>query len=160
MFDSLTLKLIDIVEFEAPDSDTIESIVNYLRNVKEKKEPVLIHCRAGWGRTGTILAIYLMEFYNKTAREAIQEVRNLRPWSIETREQETAVLNYKRQNDTSNRDLYSSLFNDEEFDHPISDDPSIPTILDPTSNPEYQPKRYGFKSWFDADQSHKEEVKP
>ena len=70
-------------------------LVNLLRNLKEKQEPVLIHCRAGWGRTGTILAIYLMEFYDKTAREAIQEVRNLRPWSIETTEQEMAVLNYK-----------------------------------------------------------------
>ena len=74
----LNVKLIDIVEFEAPDSDTINSIVNYLRNVKEKQEPVLIHCRAGWGRTGTILAIYLIEFYEITAREAIQEVKNLR----------------------------------------------------------------------------------
>jgi len=71
-------------------------LVNLLRNLKEKQEPVLIHCRAGWGRTGTILAIYLMEFYDKTAREAIQEVRNLRPWSIETTEQEMAVLNYRQ----------------------------------------------------------------
>jgi atypical dual specificity phosphatase len=141
----LNVKLIDIVEFEAPDSDTIESIVNYLRNVKERKEPVLIHCRAGWGRTGTILAIYLMEFYNKTAREAIQEVRNLRPWSIETTEQEDAVLNYESQNDCTNRDMYSVLFNDEEFYHPIADDPSIPTFLDPTYNPEYQSK--GLESY-------------
>ena len=71
-------------------------LVNLLRNLKEKQEPVLIHCRAGWGKTGTILAIYLMEFYDKTAREAIQEVRNLRPWSIETTEQEMAVLNYNK----------------------------------------------------------------
>ena len=71
-------------------------LVNLLRNLKEKQEPVLIHCRAGWGRTGTILAIYLMEFYDKTAREAIQEVRNLRPWNIETTEQEMAVLNYNK----------------------------------------------------------------
>ena len=71
-------------------------LVNLLRNLKEKQEPVLIHCRAEWGRTGTILAIYLMEFYDKTAREAIQEVRNLRPWSIETTEQEMAVLNYNK----------------------------------------------------------------
>ena len=34
----LNVKLIDIIEFEAPDSETIESIVNYLRNVKEQKE--------------------------------------------------------------------------------------------------------------------------
>ena len=71
-------------------------LVNLLRNLKEKQEPVLIHSRAGWGRTGTILAIYQMEFYDKTAREAIQEVRNLRPWSIETTEQEMAVLNYNK----------------------------------------------------------------
>jgi len=71
-------------------------LVNLLRNLKEKQEPVLIHCRAGWGKTGAILAIYLMEFYDKTAREAIQEVRNLRPWSIETTEQEMAVLNYNK----------------------------------------------------------------
>jgi len=137
----LNVKLIDIIEFEAPDSETIESIVNYLRNVKEQKEPVLIHCRAGWGRTGTILAIYLMEFYNKTAREAIQEIRKLRPWSIETREQENAVLNYEIQNDSTNRNLYKSLFNDEEFDNPISEDPSVPTI----------------RNLFDADQNQKEE---
>ena len=56
----------------------------------------MIHCRAGWGRIGTILAIYLIEFYDITAREAIREVRNLRPWSIETTEQDMAVLNYNK----------------------------------------------------------------
>ena len=34
----LNVKLIEIPNFKAPDSDTIESIVNYLRNVKEQKE--------------------------------------------------------------------------------------------------------------------------
>jgi len=41
--------------------------------------------------------------------------------------------------------MYSVLFNDEEFYHPIADDPSIPTFLDPTYNPEYQSK--GLESY-------------
>ena len=32
----------------------------------------------GWGRTGMVLAMYLMAFYNKSAKLAITEVRNLR----------------------------------------------------------------------------------
>ena len=43
------------------------------------------------------------------------------------------------------------MFNDEEFDHPISEDPSVPTILDPTYNP------FSIKKLFDADQNQKEE---
>ena len=39
---------------------------------------VVIHCRMGWGRTGMVLAMYLMAFYNKSAKLAITEVRNLR----------------------------------------------------------------------------------
>ena len=35
---NITKELYDTIEFEAPDSETIESIVNYLRNVKEQKE--------------------------------------------------------------------------------------------------------------------------
>ena len=51
----------------------------------DKKNPlfctfkvVVIHCRMGWGRTGMVLAMYLMAFYNKSAKLAITEVRNLR----------------------------------------------------------------------------------
>ena len=41
-------------------------------------QSLLLHCRAGCGRTGVVLALYLMEFYSKTSTDAIQEIRKNR----------------------------------------------------------------------------------
>ena len=56
-------------------------------------ESVVVHCAAGYGRTGTMLACYLVhKGYGPT--EAINEVRRKRPGSIETKEQENAIYEY------------------------------------------------------------------
>jgi len=53
----------------------------------------VVSCYAGIGRTGTVLACYLVHRGEEPA-EAIIRVRRLRPGSIETPEQETAVRQY------------------------------------------------------------------
>jgi ADP-ribosyl-[dinitrogen reductase] hydrolase len=52
---------------------------------------VLVHCRGGLGRAGTIAARLLIELGMEPAT-AIRQVRTLRPGAIETREQEQYVL--------------------------------------------------------------------
>ncbi|KAI5912136.1 cyclin-dependent kinase inhibitor 3 family protein [Thauera sp. 2A1] len=56
---------------------------------------VLVHCRGGLGRAGTVAARLLVEL-GMPAVEAIGRVRSARPGAIETAEQEQYVLNLPR----------------------------------------------------------------
>lgn len=55
---------------------------------------VVIHCRGGLGRTGTVAALILKEF-GVSSDDAIREVRSVRPGAIQSPEQETYVRNYR-----------------------------------------------------------------
>jgi atypical dual specificity phosphatase len=56
---------------------------------------VAVHCGAGLGRTGTVLAAYLVAG-GEEARAALARVRELRPGSVETADQERAIEAYAR----------------------------------------------------------------
>jgi atypical dual specificity phosphatase len=56
---------------------------------------VVVHCGAGLGRTGTMLAAYLVS-QGAEADDAIAQVRAARPGSVETLQQEYAVHEYER----------------------------------------------------------------
>ena len=47
-----------------------------------KGQAVAVHCRAGLGRTGTLIGCYLMHKYNFTGRSAIAWTRVARPGSV------------------------------------------------------------------------------
>jgi ADP-ribosyl-[dinitrogen reductase] hydrolase len=68
-----------------------ESAGKELRSMLGNGLDVLLHCRGGLGRAGTIAARLLVEL-GVEPLTAIAKVREVRPGAIETRDQEQFVL--------------------------------------------------------------------
>jgi len=83
-------------DLTAPDMDEIDTAVDFIHKAINSKEAVMVHCAAGMGRAGTILACYLMKYQNYTAKDAVEKLRNERPGSIQSEIQEMAVHMYEK----------------------------------------------------------------
>jgi len=83
-------------DLTSPDMDKIDTAVDFIHKRINNKEPVMVHCAAGMGRTGTILACYLMKYQKYSAKDAIEKVRTERPGSIQSEGQELAIQFYEK----------------------------------------------------------------
>lgn len=81
---------IPVTDFTAPTLQQMIEFVDVVSDSTAHGNPVAVHCTAGLGRSGTMAAVYLVA-NGASADEAIARVRELRPGSIETEEQENAV---------------------------------------------------------------------
>ena len=92
-----TVDLVDMFEpvpdFTPPEPDQIQRMIEFIDEQTEANRPVVVSCYAGIGRTGTVLACYLIHQGHGPA-EAITLLRELRPGSVQTAEQEAAVYAY------------------------------------------------------------------
>jgi atypical dual specificity phosphatase len=84
-----------VPDFTPPTLQQLEQGVGAIEEAVTSGHRVAVHCGAGLGRTGTLLACYLVK-KGLGPDEAIARVRALRPGSIETPQQESAVRAYAR----------------------------------------------------------------
>ncbi|XP_039642987.1 dual specificity protein phosphatase 23b isoform X1 [Perca fluviatilis] len=90
----LQLHHIKIADFTPPSPSQIDRFLSIVEEANSKGEGVGVHCMHGHGRTGTMLACYLVKTRKISGVDAINEIRNLRKGSIETHEQEKAVVQF------------------------------------------------------------------
>src|SRR5688572_28918805 len=81
---------IPVPDFTAPRQEDIRKFIEHAKFHRHENHGIAVHCGAGIGRTGTMLACYLVS-KGAEADEAIALVRQKRPGSIEIEDQERAV---------------------------------------------------------------------
>jgi protein-tyrosine phosphatase len=83
-----------IKDMGVPQEAESERFQAFVRDVVQRLEQgqnVVVHCRGGLGRTGTLAACVLVALGRHTADEAIAAVREARKGTVQTREQEDFV---------------------------------------------------------------------
>ena len=95
-FEKVNYLHLRVEDYHSPTIEEIDSTVKFIENEIVAKRPVLVHCAAGKGRTGTILGAYLLKKGNLSAKDAITRIRNLRPGSIQTDSQEKSLYEYEK----------------------------------------------------------------
>ena len=80
----------------APEFEDLIKAVDFIHQRITNNEPVMVHCLAGLGRTGTILACYLIKYQKLSADDSIQKVRESRPGSIQSFPQEEIIFQFEK----------------------------------------------------------------
>ncbi|CAI5513721.1 unnamed protein product [Closterium sp. Naga37s-1] len=82
-------------DMACPPFPTMLSIVQSISLAIGRRHKVAVHCHAGLGRTGLVIACYLVAANSLSAADAVAVVRAMRPGSLQTRKQEVYVAEFQ-----------------------------------------------------------------
>jgi len=80
-------------DHQPPSIDSMDRAVGFVEAQLATRKAVLVHCLAGEGRTGCVLAAYLIKTKGTDADAAMAEIRKVKPRFVEWR-QESAVREF------------------------------------------------------------------
>lgn len=125
----ITVTASPIPDMQPPSVQQALAINQYIADLLDKKRHVAIHCKAGLGRTGTLLAAQLI-YEGKSALAALEKVRNVETRWIQSESQVAFLQTYE--SFLNKRALKNDQISDAHHDH--RSNPSSASIhLTPTT---------------------------
>lgn len=82
-----------ILDMGIPTPRRAHEVVTQIRQALDADQGVLVHCRAGLGRTGTVLACYLVS-EGQEAQQAVADLRLINNRFVQNQLQERFVQHY------------------------------------------------------------------
>lgn len=80
-------------DHQPPTTESMQRGADFIEARVKEGKPVAVHCLAGEGRTGCVLAAYLIEEKGSSAPEALRTLRAIKPEFVE-RGQESSVMKF------------------------------------------------------------------
>eukprot|EP01130_Rhizamoeba_saxonica_P000746 TRINITY_DN10671_c0_g1_i1.p1 TRINITY_DN10671_c0_g1~~TRINITY_DN10671_c0_g1_i1.p1 ORF type:complete len:227 (-),score=31.23 TRINITY_DN10671_c0_g1_i1:59-739(-) len=95
LFEGVTIEIMHLPIHDAypPDTITCRKFLKRAHEVVESGKSVGVHCWKGKGRTGTLLASYLIRYENVDPVDAINEIKSLSKGSIRSKDQRNYLMN-------------------------------------------------------------------
>ena len=96
--EGIIVKLAGWKDMDVPDSlyFMLDIIKDIYKKIKIEKKRVLVHCHAGYGRTGIVIACYLIYKSNYQAEEAVKYLRNIRKKCVENKSQMKYCIKFRQ----------------------------------------------------------------
>ncbi len=86
-------KHVPVPDLQAPEPEQFEMCIRFLHEQRRKATAVYVPCLAGYGRSATVSAAWLIA-RGAQAEDAIRRIRRLKPGTIESDAQYNALLEY------------------------------------------------------------------
>jgi atypical dual specificity phosphatase len=83
---SFNFLCLPVPDGQPPTREQVYRFVSFVAEQRAAQRPVAVHCEGGLGRTGTMLAAYLIS-HGESAGAAIRQIRLVEPSAIETAQQ-------------------------------------------------------------------------
>jgi protein-tyrosine phosphatase len=102
-----------IADNKAPTTTDTDGLVNKMRDMLNHGEVLAVHCLAGLGRTGTVLAAYMVKEKGVSAQVALNQIRRFNRQFVQTDDQEDFLVEYEvqqEQTDLLNRAADSTKY--------------------------------------------------